>query len=249
MTPSAAKKSLLAIFFPSILVIFFISACTSGSKHRLEPAPQSNNEKGYVEFYCMRCMTGWAIFKIEGGKQTNLAQQILGRRVQDSVEMPSREKKVRIALPVGPHDIAIRLLPYTLVDTVFDVKKGSAIEIRIIVDQNRLTPVRLDFSRINNNSFSWTVKQSDPLPLRENSNTVETHTIFLNSADWDKRWYATQFFGKMEGQVPELAIARLEELSGWDALQKCLKKSGVVECESLREEAGQVFRKIQRGQP
>ncbi|NOY84778.1 MAG: hypothetical protein GXO96_08155 [Nitrospirae bacterium] len=168
--------------------------------------------------------------------------------MKDSVEMPSREKKIRIALPVGPHEITIRLLPYTRVDTVFNVKDGPAKEIQVMVDQNRLTPVRLDFMRINNRSFSWTIKQGDPIPLSENANTIETYTVFLNSSNWDTRWYATQFFGEMQGEVPELALARLEKLSGWDTLQKCLKKTTVVECESLREEAGIILRKIAQRQ-
>ncbi len=248
MTAPTFKKTRSFLWTISILLIgFFISACTS--KQGLKPDNRSQREKGYVEFYCMRCMTGWAVIKKEGKKQINLAQQILGRRVQDSVEMPSREKKIRIALPVGPHKIVIRLLPYTLVDTVFDVTEGSVKKIRIIVDQNRLTPVRLDFVRINKDSFSWRVKQGAPIPLSESADTIETHTVFLNSADWDSRWYATQFFGEMEGQVPELALARLQELSGWEALQKCLKKATVVECELLREKAAQILRNIAGNRP
>ncbi len=249
MTSPTLKKCL-----PSFSLIFLIlfsaigGACTAGTQNGTGETFRSGAEKGYIEFYCMRCMTGWAVFKKVGGDQINLAQKILGRRVKDSVEMPSREKKIRIALPVGPHEIIIRLLPYTRVDTVFNVKDGSAKEIKVMVDQNRLTPLRIDFTRINNRSFSWSVKQGDPIPLSENTNTIETHTVFLNSSDWDTRWYATQFFGKMEGEVPELARARLEKLSGWDTLQKCLKKATVVECESLREEARIILKKIERRQ-
>lgn len=249
MTSPNTKKTLRFLPFAFLLFISFASsACTTSTKNNPGWGIQSSHENGYVEFYCMRCMTGWAVFRKEGDKQINLAQKILGRRVEDSVEMPSREKKVRIALPVGPHKVIIHLLPYSLVDTVFNVKDGSTKEIRIMVDKNRLTPVRLDFVRINNRSFSWSVKQGDPIPLSENADTIETHTVFLNSSDWDNRWYATQFFRGIEGKVPELALARLGKLSGWGALQKCLKKSTVVECESLREEAAMIIRKIERNQ-
>jgi len=249
MTSPTPKKRLSSFFFIFLLLLSFISsACTTGTQNDAGEAFRSGTEKGYVEFYCMRCMTGWAVFKKVGEDQINLAQKILGRRVKDSVEMPSREKKIRIALPVGLHEITIRLLPYTLVDTVFNVKDGSAKEIQVMVDQNRLTPLRIDFMRINNRSFSWSIKQGDPIPLNENPNTIETHTVFLNSSNWDTRWYATQFFGEMEGEVPELALARLEKLSGRDTLQKCLKKATIVECESLREEAGIILRKIAKRQ-
>lgn len=249
MTSPTLKRRLFSLSFIFLLLFSFItSACTAGTQNSLGEAFRSDTEKGYVEFYCMRCMTGWAVFKKRGEDQINVAQKVLGRRVKDSVEMPSREKKIRIALPVGPHEITIRLLPYTRVDTVFNVKDGSAKEIQVMVDQNRLTPVRLDFMRINNRSFSWTIKQGDPIPLSENANTIETYTVFLNSSNWDTRWYATQFFGEMQGEVPELALARLEKLSGWDTLQKCLKKATVVECESLREEAGTILRKIAQRQ-
>jgi len=249
MTSPTLKRRLSSLSFIFLLLLSFItSACTAGTQNSLKEAFRSDAEKGYVEFYCMRCMTGWAVFKKVGEDQINLAQKVLGRRVKDSVEMPSREKKIRIALPVGPHEITIRLLPYTRVDTVFNVKDGPAKEIQVMVDQNRLTPVRLDFMRINNRSFSWTIKQGDPIPLSENANTIETYTVFLNSSNWDTRWYATQFFGEMQGEVPELALARLEKLSGWDTLQKCLKKTTVVECESLREEAGIILRKIAQRQ-
>lgn len=249
MTSPNGKKIRTPLSLIFLLFISFLSsACSSSAKNSPDWGGQSSGESGYVEFYCMRCMTGWAVFRKAGDKQISLAQKILGRRVEDSVEMPSREKKVRIALPVGPHEVIINLLPYSLADTGFNVKDGSTKEIRILVDKNRLTPVRLDFFRTSNRSFSWSIKQGDPIPLSENADAIETHTVFLNSSDWDNRWYATQFFREIEGEVPKLALARLGKLSGWDALQKCLKKSTVVECESLREEATMIIKKIERNQ-
>lgn len=232
-----------------LLISFFLLACASPPNPDIESRLSSDNREGYVEFYCMRCMTGWSVFKMEGEKQVNLTQQIIGRKLADSVEMPSREKRVRIPLSVGIHELTIHLLPYTLVGSVFDVKNGASIKISLLVKEDHLTPVRLNFTRISNHSFSWAIKQGEPIPLSENADTVETLLILLKSSDWDTRWYATQFLGNLRVSMPKLAIVRLEELSGQDALQDCFKKATVVECERLRETAEKTLKKITVSHP
>lgn len=232
-----------------LIISLFFAACASPPNPDIELELSSGNQKGYVEFYCMRCMTGWSVFKMEGEKQVNLTQQIMGRKLADSVEMPSREKRVRIPLSAGVHELTIHLLPYTLVDSVFDVKNGTSIKISLILKEDHLTPVRLNFTRISNHSFSWAIKQGEPIPLSENADTVETLLILLKSSDWDTRWYATQFLGNLRFRIPKLAMVRLEELSGQDALQDCLKKATVVECERLREAAEKTLKKITVSHP
>ncbi|MFQ5589234.1 MAG: hypothetical protein ACE5F7_10385 [Nitrospiria bacterium] len=191
-------------------------------------------------------MTGFAVFSTTEDQETHLAKKILGRRLQDSVEMPSRIKRIRISLPAGTHDVIIRLLPLTLVDTLFHVETGSSKSLQLTVSPNQLTPVRLNFSRVNTTTFTWNIRQGAPVPLKENEDTIETLTILLQSSDWNTRWYAAQFFGEMEGEAPKLARMRLETLAGWPALQNCLKKATVVECEALREEASKTLRQIER---
>ncbi len=194
----------------------------------------------------MRCMTGFAVFETDGEEQTTLVQIMLGRRLQDSVESPSRMKRVRITLPAGEHDLVIRLLPMTLVDTQFDVEKGSSRPLHLTVGKNKLTPVRLYFSRISTQSFDWEARKGTPIPLLDNDETIETLTIFLQSSDWDTRWFAAQFLRTMKGNIPKLALMRLESLANWPELQSCLKKNTVIECEDLREEASKTLRQIKR---
>jgi len=67
-----------------LICVFFLNSCGSKTKERnviLFDHLSKESEKGYFDVYCTRCMTGWAIYRIENGQEMLLGQLQLGKNI------------------------------------------------------------------------------------------------------------------------------------------------------------------------
>jgi hypothetical protein len=221
----------------ALAMLLALSACATKS----DVAPQNTlppgSPAGYIEFYCTTCIAGWAVSKAGQDGRAELGQMVLGRKMQDSMNDPSRMKLLRIAQPPGSFEFVVDLLPHAAASELVSRSAGASKRIQVTIDQDTVTPVRLDFAQETRRSFSWSIKQGRPLPMQSDPGTLDVLASALNDPDWEVRWYATRILGEINAVIPESAIARLKELADKEGYQRCLTTSSVEECSALREAA------------
>lgn len=240
-------------FLPSgitaLLFFLLLTACAPTSGLGTHEEDSSTGPNGFLEFYCVRCMTGYAIFRMENGKTIRLGERLLGRKVQETVRSPTRLKTLRIPHEVGSFEFEIRLLPVALVDRVVDVIGSSSRRIHIIIAEDNLTPVRLEFVQKTHRTLEWDLKEGRRIPLKASPENLEVLTSALNTPNWETRWYAAKVLGELEVDIPDSALNRLEELSSKDAYKQCLGAGTVEECSLLQRQAADTMKKIKKANP
>ncbi|HEX9757193.1 MAG TPA: hypothetical protein VGB26_05250 [Nitrospiria bacterium] len=239
-----------------ILILFMViglfscltlTACSSKSKERnviLFDHLSKESEKGFIDVYCTRCVTGWAIYRSEKGQEMLLGQRQLGKKLSETLRAPTRMRRIRIALPPGSHETTIKLLPQSLVNTIGDVGGHISEKVTVRVTKGQLTPLRIDFKRKTERQFSWEVNEGPVLPFKINSDSLKTLEENLNDQNWEKRWFAAQILGHYAGALPNPILTRLTELSGRNEYRRCIKLAKVEECSLIRESALQTLEKF-----
>ncbi len=236
----------------SLAIALSLAACASKSGTRdalIHDDLPPGTPNGLVEFYCTGCMAGWAIYRLDGRKEVHLAQLSLGRKVADSIQSPSRIKRLRIALEPGAHDLMIRLIPPSLIDTVGDVAGGTSKPLSISIVQDELTTVRIRFKKEANLRFTWQVNKGRSVPLARHAEARDFAVTALEGSDWETRWYGAEILGQLESEIPENILFRLQELSGRSEFRRCVKTATVEECRLVREQILQTIRKIKEARP
>src|SRR3989304_4556055 len=87
------KPILLSIGIFTAALSLFVTACASTYEQKIRDDLPPGSPKGYIEFYCTRCIAGWAIFRAEQDIDIPLGQVLLGRKLKDTMNAPSRMGK------------------------------------------------------------------------------------------------------------------------------------------------------------
>ena len=245
---SLHPKSIFILFFiMGLLPCLLLTSCSSKSKGReviLFDDLSEDSKKGYIDVYCTRCMTGWAIYLLENSQERLLGQQQLGKKLSETLRAPTRIRRIRIAHVPGSHEILIKLLPQSLVDPIGDVGKHISEKVTVQVEKDKLTPLRIDFKRKTERKFTWEVNEGPVLPFKVNSDSLTILEENINDEIWEKRWFAAQLLGSYPEELPKPIITRLTDLSGGDEYRRCIKLAKVEECSLIREAAMQTLEKF-----
>ena len=233
----------------AVSCFLFLDSCTSAPDTVILEDLVLEGPKGYIEFYCTRCIAGWAIFKIDQGENIPVGQVLLGRKLKDSIDMPSRMKRLRIAHSPGSFEFVIKLLPYAVAELFVRAPDTGSKSLHLDILEDLLVPVRLEFVKEAKGTFSWKVRQGHPIPVNANPTTYDILASALNDPEWGVRWYAAQIWGENADDAPPPVIARLNELSTQESYQECLKSAGVEECSALHEVVTKALKRIREGNP
>jgi len=215
----------------------FLGACATTPMRSVHDALPPDSPRGYIEFYCSQCITGWAVYEMKDGQETYLSQLDLGRQVADTIRSPSRAKRLRIAHSPGAFDFIIRLLPRERL-------AGPSLRFEVDILQDRVTPIRLEFQPQTEIRFDWDIVVGQALPLEAMDPMQDTLAAALDDSDWGARWYAAQSLEHPEEGLSEPALDRLAELSSAEGYDTCLNTSSVIECSLIQDQAARVLDKM-----
>jgi hypothetical protein len=213
------------------VLVLQLAACAMPRNIALHDALPPESPRGYLEFYCVGCIAGWGVFRIENGEERMIVQQPLGRQLAASLNATLRMKRVRIAQEPGSRQYVIRLLPYAFLE------RDTSTKIDVLILENELTPIRINFKRETENTFRWSLRPGPSIPLRMTAESLQALEAGLDSPGWESRWYSVQVLGEFEGDLPAAILTRLSELAKDETYRECLKTATTTECGELREEA------------
>lgn len=243
MSPVARQIRTASIAGFFLAMALFLMSCAAPFEAMIQDDLPPESPRGYLEFYCIECIAGWGVFRIESGEEVPVGQQPLGRKIEASIENPVRIKRLRIAQAPGSYLYSIRLLPYAFLED------DHSTRIHIRITENELTPYRIDFSRETSFTFRWKIRAGPATPLVVNPESLQALASGLNDSEWETRWYAVQALGRYKGSLPPPILTRLEELSSNNAYRQCRETATTTECSELRKEAVQAVKKMKATQP
>jgi len=233
----------------AVSCFLFLGSCTSAPDTVILEDLVPEGPKGYIEFYCTRCIAGWAIFKIDQGENIPVGQVLLGRKLEETIDMPLRMKRLRIAHSPGSFEFVIKLLPYAVAELFVRAPDTGSKSLQLNIIQDQLIPIRLEFVNEGKRAFSWEVSQGRAIPVKAEPATYDVLVSALNDPEWEMRWYAAQIWGENANDAPQSVIVRLNELSTRESYRECLKTAGVEECSALHEVVTKALKRIREGNP
>ncbi len=225
-----------------LALMLFLTACAAPFEAMIQDDLPPESPRGYLEFYCIDCIAGWGVFRIENGEEVVVGQQPLGKKIASSMKSPVRMKRLRIAQEPGSHVYVIRLMPYAFWEG------HNYITMRIRITENELTPVRIHFDPWIE-TIQWRILTGASLPLSTQPESLEVLASGLNHSEWETRWYTVQLLGAFKGPLPEAILSRLDELSGDEADRQCREVETRVGCNELHKVAVQAVKKLKAVQP
>ena len=239
--PSFGKTFIYSFYklnIPLIVLTFFILS-TNCSPHRglkiYDDLPQGA-KKGFIEFYCFRCIAGFSIYRVENDKETFLAQLRLGKTVGASLDTPSRLKRLRFAHIPGEFEFEIK---------VYGFSSPHKFLLRVKINENILTPIRIKFSRVTSERIYFSFEEGRHIDHPQLLNELET---LLLDASWQTRWYAVQVVGDLTESVPTNVINLVEYYSSESGFETCLQKFLGMECSELQAQAKNSLKKLKANQ-
>jgi len=201
-------------------------------------------KKGFIEFYCFRCMTGFAIYRIEKDNENFLAQIRTGRQVDASIKSPVRLKRLRIANIPGKFKYEIKLYGIEAIRNKY--------LITVEVYENKLTPIQMGFSHEGEGRIYFGFEKGAHVPLKNHPDVLNNLETLLRDPSWQTRWYAVQVAGEVSGQIPSNISWLLEYYASDENYKGCLEgvgnKSSTLKCSELRAQAKISLEKIKAKQ-
>ena len=241
------RKPLLQFFYFLgfvFLFVFLSISCTTQRGLKIHDDLPPGAKKGFVEFYCFRCMTGFSIYRIEKEKETFLAQIRLGRQRDASVKSPVRLKRLRIAHIPGEYDFEIKLFGF------YTPRKKKLFTVKICKD--KLTPIQMGFAHAGGGRIYFGFEKATPIPLENHPEILDFLETLLRDPSWQTRWYGVQVAGEFLGQIPSNISWLLEYYAGEEGYKGCLKgiasPIGAAKCSELRAQAKISLEKIKAKQ-
>lgn len=191
---------------------------------------------GSIEFYCASCVTGWAVYEIQDGREKWVLNRPINRKPLDLLDNPVRMRRAGIAYPPGDVEFVIRLLPKSP-PTQFISRR-----INVSVIEGAVIPVRIDSHKQTHMTMEWNTVVGPPLPVPNNAAGVERIRTALSDPDWGLRWYAAEAVGHIKGDIEEELKAGLQTLASDEAYERCLDKETTIQCSLVSEQAQNILR-------
>lgn len=225
-----------------LLAASLIAACAQSQALKVQNDLPPQNPKGYLEFYCLNCVTGWTVYRIEDGREVYVGRMVLGQKTAATIRNPLRMKRLRLAHPPGTYQFLIRLLPGSYLDS-------DSGRIVVQVQEEQLTPVRLDFVPKTYRTYAWSARVGHIIPFQADPAALEILTADLYSPDWETRWLALEVLGQLAPEVAVSTLMRLNELSTDEAYLKCLRRETLTLCALSQRQARQTLKQYQDAPP
>jgi hypothetical protein len=189
---------------------------------------------GWIEFYCASCVTEWSVYEIAHGREKRILNLTISGNA-DLLHNPVRMRRVGIAYPPGEFEFLIRLQESML-------RSGHVSErIRVTVTQGVIIPVRVDARKQTHITMVWETVVGPPLPVSNDSASMERLLGALSDPDWGTRWYAAEAIGHIEGDVGEELRAGLKTLESDPEYNRCLGTAATIQCSLVSEQAKRIL--------
>ncbi len=234
-------------FIIGISLLLFTTGCGSksvGPEVMLFDSLPPESPRGYVDVYCTHCLTGWTVYRLEENQEVLLGECPLEKERSETIQTLTQMKRIRIAHPPGSYVFSIKIPSQERRVTGRKDEENIPKKIPITIVQDQIKPLRVDYRRKTEETFTWEVTEGAPLPKEVNADSIVIFAEALRKENWETRWFATQIIQETSKELSESLIERLDELTTREEFRRCIKSARVEECSLIRETAYQTLKQF-----
>lgn len=185
------------LFTTLLASVMLLVSCASTPVSPTEVHDFDLGRTSQIEFYCASCVTGWAVYEIQDGREKRVLNLGINRKWPDLLDNPVRMRRVGIAYPPGDVEFVIRLLPSSP-PTQFISRR-----IQLSVIEGVIIPVRINSRKHTDITMEWTTVVGPPRPVSNDATSLGRLRTALSDPDWGVRWYAAEAIGHIKGDIGE----------------------------------------------